>query len=64
MNDFLSQPIHPFHRDASFFAGSKFVWTALWIPVAFVLTLLFEPTVEWSLIKSSDSRLPSGEASR
>lgn len=49
MNDFLSQPIHPFHRDASFFIGSKFVWTALWIPVAAVLTVAFRPTVEWQL---------------
>ncbi len=50
MNDFLSQPIHPFHRDASFFIGSKFVWTALWIPVAVVLTIAFRPTVEWHLV--------------
>jgi ABC-2 type transport system permease protein len=50
MNDFLSQPIHPFHRDASFFAGSKFVWTALWIPIAVVLSFLFKPTIEWSVI--------------
>ncbi|MGA7097099.1 MAG: ABC-2 family transporter protein [Acidimicrobiia bacterium] len=50
MNDFLSQPIHPFHRDASFFAGSKFVWTFLWIPVAAVLTLAFRPEIEWHVI--------------
>lgn len=50
MNDFLSQPIHPFHRDFSFFIGSKFVWASLWIPVAVVLTLLFDPVVDWAVI--------------
>lgn len=50
MNEFLSQPIHPFHRDASFFMGSKLVWTVFWIPVAALLTLAFRPTVEWSLV--------------
>lgn len=50
MNDFLSQPIHPFHRDASFFIGSKFVWTAMWLPVAAALSLLFDPVIEWSVV--------------
>lgn len=50
MNDFLSQPLHPFHRDMSFFVGSKFVWVGLWIPVAAVLTLAFDPVIEWSLV--------------
>ena len=50
MNQFLSQPLHPFHRDASWFAGSKVVWTALWIPVAVVLILLFQPTIQWSVV--------------
>ncbi|MDH3190634.1 MAG: ABC-2 family transporter protein [Acidimicrobiia bacterium] len=49
LNDFLSTPIHPFHRDMSFFIGSKFVWTALWFPVAIVLTLIFRPdfNLQW-----------------
>lgn len=50
LNDYLSQPIHPFHRDLSFFAGIKFVWVALWIPVAVLLTWAFQPTVDWALI--------------
>jgi viologen exporter family transport system permease protein len=50
LNEFLSQPIHPFHRDASEFAGGKFVWTGLWIPVAAVLTLAFKPEIEWQWI--------------
>lgn len=50
MNDFLSQPIHPFHRDFTFFAGGKFVFTLVWIPVAAFLTLLFHPTIEWAVV--------------
>ncbi|HUG07330.1 MAG TPA: ABC-2 family transporter protein [Acidimicrobiia bacterium] len=50
MNDFLSQPIHPFHRDFTFFAGGKFVFTLVWIPVAAFLTLIFEPTIEWAVV--------------
>lgn len=50
MNDFLSQPLHPFHRDMSFFVGSKFVWVGLWVPVAAVLTLAFDPVIEWALV--------------
>lgn len=50
MNDFLSQPIHPFHRDFSFFAGGKFVWAIMWIPIAVFLTIIFDPTIEWALV--------------
>lgn len=50
MNEFLSQPIHPFHRDFTMFAGGKFVFTLLWIPVAVFLTVLFDPVVEWAVI--------------
>jgi ABC-2 type transport system permease protein len=50
MNEFLSQPIHPFHRDFTFFAGSKFVWSIAWIPIAAFLTLIFDPVFEWSAV--------------
>lgn len=50
MNDFLSQPIHPFHRDFTFMAGGKFVYTLAWIPIAALLALLFDPVIEWSWI--------------
>lgn len=50
INTFLSQPVHMFHRDFSFFMGSKIVWTILWVPIAFVLTLVFRPTIEWHLL--------------
>lgn len=49
INTFLSQPVHMFHRDFSFFMGSKVAWTLLWIPIAAVLVVLFQPTVVWHL---------------
>ncbi|HEX6945895.1 MAG TPA: ABC-2 family transporter protein [Acidimicrobiia bacterium] len=50
INVFLSQPVHMFHRDFSIFMGSKLVWTILWIPIAFVLTLIFRPAIEWHVV--------------
>lgn len=43
LNEMLSIPVHPFHRDFAYFIGSKFVWILMWIPVAIVLTLAFRP---------------------
>lgn len=51
LNEFLSQPIHPFHRDLSFFAGQKFVWVLTWIPVAVILTLTFRPELSPSVFE-------------
>jgi ABC-2 type transport system permease protein len=50
LNDFLSMPIHPFHRDFSIFIGGKFVWTALWLPVAVILSLIFRPEFDLSVL--------------
>lgn len=50
LNEFLSQPIHPFHRDYTFFAGAKFVWTLAWIPIALFLTLIFDPVFDWATV--------------
>src|SRR5690606_24818092 len=50
INTFLSQPVHMFHRDFSFFMGSKIAWTILWIPIAVVLTLVFRPSTEWHVV--------------
>lgn len=47
INTFLSQPVHMFHRDFSFFMGSKIAWTLMWIPIAAVLTLIFRPSIAW-----------------
>lgn len=49
INEFLSQPWHPFHRDISFYIGGKVVWTAVWLPVAAALVLIFRPTLTLSL---------------
>jgi len=40
----LLKPIHPLHSDIAYFAGWKVVVIALWVPIGFALTLLFDPT--------------------
>jgi len=40
----LLMPIHPIHFDLGFFAGWKVVVIVLWLPIAVVLSLLFQPT--------------------
>lgn len=49
INEFLSQPLHPFHRDLSSYIGGKVVWTAVWLPVAAVLVLIFRPDLTLGL---------------
>ena len=39
------RPMHPIHGDLGFFAGWKFVVIVLWLPIALVLSLLFQPTL-------------------
>lgn len=39
----LVRPIHPIHYDLGFFAGWKVVVIVLWIPLAAVLSLIFQP---------------------
>lgn len=41
----LLRPIHPLHRDIAEFAGWKVVVIALWLPLAAVLALIFQPTL-------------------
>ena len=40
----LLRPLHPLHYDVAYFAGWKLVVIVLWLPVAFVLSLVFDPT--------------------
>jgi len=47
----LLRPLHPIHYDLAFFAGWKFVAIALWIPIAIALSLLFEPTLDPSMLE-------------
>jgi ABC-2 type transport system permease protein len=42
----LLRPIHPLHYDVAYFAGWKFVVIFLWLPIAVVLSLVFEPRFE------------------
>ena len=51
LSEFLVQPAHPFHRDLGWFAGTKFLWILLWIPVAIVLTLTFKPDLSPTLFQ-------------
>lgn len=49
LNEWLSAPIHPFHRDFTFFIGGKVLWTVTWIPVAVLMTVTFQPTFNFSV---------------
>ena len=40
----LLRPVHPIHWDLGYFAGWKVVVIILWLPIAYVLSLLFHPT--------------------
>lgn len=40
----LLRPLHPIHYDIAQFAGGKVIWVLLYLPIAAVLTLIFEPT--------------------
>jgi ABC-2 type transport system permease protein len=46
LNEMLSVPIQPFHRDFAYFIGAKFVWILMWIPGGGVLTLTFQPRLD------------------
>ena len=41
----LLRPIHPIHYDIAEFAGWKFVNVAVWVPVAAVLVVVFDPAL-------------------
>jgi ABC-2 type transport system permease protein len=42
----LLRPLHPLHSDVAWFAGSKVVVVALWLPIAVGLYFAFEPTLD------------------
>jgi ABC-2 type transport system permease protein len=42
----LVRPMHPIHYDLGFFAGWKVVAIVLWLPIAAVLTLIFDPELD------------------
>ncbi len=46
----LLRPVHPIHWDLGYFAGWKVVVIVLWLPIAYVLSLLFHPTAHITLL--------------
>jgi ABC-2 type transport system permease protein len=46
LSGMLLRPMHPIHNDLAFFAGWKFVVILLWLPIAAVLALLFQPEID------------------
>lgn len=47
----LLRPLHPLHEDVAGFAGWKFVVILLWLPIAAVLWLIFDPQLDPSLLE-------------
>jgi ABC-2 type transport system permease protein len=47
LSGMLLRPIHPIHWDLGYFAGWKFVVIVLWLPIAVVLSLLFQPELSF-----------------
>lgn len=45
----LLKPIHPIHNDIAYFGGWKFVVIFLWLPLAFILSLIFKPILNPTL---------------
>lgn len=41
----LLRPVHPLHYDLAYFTGWKFVVILMWLPIAILLSLIFEPTL-------------------
>jgi ABC-2 type transport system permease protein len=51
LSPLLLQPLHPLHHDLAAFAGWKFVVILLWLPIAAVLTFVFDPVIDPSLLE-------------
>jgi ABC-2 type transport system permease protein len=47
LSGMLLRPIHPIHWDLGYFAGWKFVVIILWLPIAGVLSILFQPELSF-----------------
>lgn len=47
----LLRPLHPLHDDIAGFAGWKFVVILMWLPIAAVLWLLFDPVLAPTLLE-------------
>lgn len=42
----LLRPLHPIHYDLAEFAGGKIPWVLFYLPIAAVLTVIFQPTFD------------------
>ena len=49
LSGMLQRPIHPMHYDLAWFAGSKLPWMLFYLPIAIVLTVLFDPTFDFRI---------------
>lgn len=47
----LLRPIHPLNEDVAFFAGWKVVMIILWLPLALILSLIFKPELNPTLLE-------------
>lgn len=47
----LLRPLHPIHYDIAEFAGGKVIWVLLYLPIAALLTLIFDPTFSASALE-------------
>jgi len=47
----LLRPIHPLHGDIAYFAGWKVVVIVLWLPLAAILSFIFKPVLNPSVIQ-------------
>jgi ABC-2 type transport system permease protein len=47
----LLRPVHPLHGDVAYFAGWKIVVILFWLPLAAILSLIFKPTLNPSLLQ-------------
>ena len=47
LSGWLLRPIHPIHYDIAGFAGSKIPWMLFYLPIAVVLTFVFDPTFDF-----------------
>ncbi len=48
LNGELLRPVHPIHFDLAFFSGWKFVVIVMWLPIAVLLALVFQPTFNFT----------------
>jgi ABC-2 type transport system permease protein len=47
LSTLLLRPLHPIHYDLAFLAGWKFVVIILWLPIATLLAIVFQPTLDF-----------------